>query len=71
MHALFSRLSTIAVTGAALLPAPAAAFAGLGQPTPWQIGMQDAASPVMADIPGFITSCSGSSPRFRCSCWSS
>ena len=27
-----------------------AAFAGLGQPTPWQIGLQESASPVASDV---------------------
>jgi len=30
-----------------------AAFAGLGQPTPWQLGLQQSASPVMDDIAWF------------------
>jgi cytochrome c oxidase subunit 2 len=38
-----------------LLASAGAALAELGQPTPWQLGMQDAASPVMADIVGFHT----------------
>jgi cytochrome c oxidase subunit 2 len=29
------------------------ALAGLGQPTPWQLGLQDAASPIMKDIIDF------------------
>jgi cytochrome c oxidase subunit II len=31
------------------------AFAGIGQPTPWQIGMQGSVTPVMDDISGFNT----------------
>jgi cytochrome c oxidase subunit 2 len=31
------------------------AFAGLGQPSPWELDLQDAATPVMADIIGFHT----------------
>jgi cytochrome c oxidase subunit II len=50
---LFSRLTGIAATAAALLAGGSAAFAGLGQPSPWQIGMQEAASPVMQDITNF------------------
>src|ERR1700685_1751156 len=50
---VLSRLTAIAVT--ALFASAGAAFAGLGQPTPWQLGLQDAASPVMADIIGFHT----------------
>src|ERR1700730_3610183 len=30
-----------------------AALAGLGQPTPWQIGLQESASPVMDDVVWF------------------
>ena len=48
---VLSRLTAIAVT--ALFASAGAAFAGLGQPTPWQLGMQDAGSPVMAEIIGF------------------
>jgi cytochrome c oxidase subunit 2 len=51
--AAISRLTAAAVTVGVLLASPGAAFAGLGQPTPWQLGLQDAASPVMADIVGF------------------
>jgi cytochrome c oxidase subunit 2 len=50
---LFSRLTGIAATAAALLAGGSVAFAGLGQPSPWQIGMQEAASPVMQDITNF------------------
>jgi cytochrome c oxidase subunit II len=49
MPALF-RLPTYAMTGAMLLAGAGSAFAGLGQPTPWQLGLQEAASPVMADV---------------------
>jgi cytochrome c oxidase subunit 2 len=44
-----------AIAAAALFASAGTAFAGLGQPTPWQLGLQDAASPVMADIIGFHT----------------
>jgi cytochrome c oxidase subunit 2 len=50
---LFSRLTGIAMAAAALLAGASAAFAGLGQPSPWQIGMQDPATPVMQDITSF------------------
>jgi len=50
---VFSRLTAIAATAGALTASAGAALAGLGQPTPWQLGLQDAASPVMADITGF------------------
>jgi cytochrome c oxidase subunit II len=49
MPALF-RLPTYALTGPILLAGAGTAFAGLGQPTPWQIGLQQAASPVMVDV---------------------
>ena len=51
--AAISRLTAAAVTVGVLLASPGAAFAGLGRPTPWELGLQDAASPVMADIVGF------------------
>jgi cytochrome c oxidase subunit 2 len=38
-----------------LLASAGAALAGLGQPSPWQMGLQDSASPVMDDITGFNT----------------
>ena len=50
---VFSRLSTYAVTIGALLASAASALAGPGQPSPWQLGLQEAASPVMADITWF------------------
>ena len=50
---VFSRLTAIAATVAALLASAGAAFAAMGQPTPWQMGLQDAATPVMAEIAGF------------------
>ena len=50
---VLSRLTAIAVT--ALIASAGAAFAGLGQPTPWQLGLQDAASPVMEQIASFHT----------------
>jgi cytochrome c oxidase subunit 2 len=54
---VFSRLTaiavTVAVTGATLAASAGVALAGLGQPTPWQLGLQDAASPIMKDIIDF------------------
>ena len=50
---VFSRLTAMAVIAAAVFASAGAALAGLGQPTPWQLGLQDAASPVMADITSF------------------
>ena len=52
---VFSRLTTIGVTAAILLAGAGAAFAGLGQPSPWQMGLQDSATPVMDDITSFNT----------------
>jgi cytochrome c oxidase subunit 2 len=48
---LAASVATVAVLlcGVSLLGA-GTAFAGLGQPSPWQLGLQDAGSPVMADI---------------------
>jgi cytochrome c oxidase subunit 2 len=50
---VFSRLAAIAVTAAALLSGVSAALAGLGQPSPWEMGLQDAATPIMLDITWF------------------
>src|SRR6202161_4468554 len=50
---VFSRLTAIAAI--ALFAGAGTAFAGLGQPTPWQLGLQDSASPVMDPIAWFHT----------------
>ncbi len=50
---VFSRLTTYALTAAGLLASAGTAFAGIGQPSPWELGLQDAASPVMVDIIAF------------------
>ena len=50
---VFSRLSTYAVTIGALLGSAATALAAPGQPSPWALGLQEAGSPVMADITWF------------------
>jgi cytochrome c oxidase subunit 2 len=51
-----SRLAVTGATAAALVASVgAAAWAGLGEPTPWQMGLQDSASPVMADVASFHT----------------
>ncbi len=50
---VFSRLTAWAVTVVALLASTGAAFAGLGQPSSWELGLQDAASPVMEDVVAF------------------
>jgi len=56
---VFSRLvpplAAIAAAAAVLAAGPGAALAGIGQPTPWQIGMQTPVTPVMQDIFGFNT----------------
>jgi cytochrome c oxidase subunit II len=49
----FSRLTVIATAAGALLASGAAAYAALGQPTPWQMDLQDSASPVMDNITSF------------------
>jgi cytochrome c oxidase subunit 2 len=48
-----SRLSAIALIFGILLASAGAAWAGLGQPTPWQMDLQDSASPVMQDVASF------------------
>src|ERR1700722_18584830 len=48
-----SRLTAIAVTVVALFASARAAFAALGHPVPWQMDLQDAATPVMQDIASF------------------
>ena len=47
------RTIVIAALAAALLTPGGAAFAGLGQPSPWQFGLQESATPVMDDIVWF------------------
>jgi cytochrome c oxidase subunit 2 len=47
---VFFRITAIAALAAALLLPEGAAFAGLGQATPWQIGLQESATPVMDDV---------------------
>jgi cytochrome c oxidase subunit 2 len=50
---VFSRFSATALVFGILLASVGVAFAGLGQPSPWQIGMQEPATPVMQDITNF------------------
>ncbi len=51
---VFSRLRAYAVTiGALLMSAASALAAAPGQPSSWALGLQEAASPVMADISWF------------------
>jgi cytochrome c oxidase subunit 2 len=50
---VFSRLRACAVAIGALLMSAASALAAPGQPSSWALGLQEAASPVMADINWF------------------
>jgi cytochrome c oxidase subunit II len=43
----------LVVTMVSMLASIGTAWAGLGQPTPWEMDLQDSASPVMADVAGF------------------
>jgi cytochrome c oxidase subunit 2 len=47
---VLKRLTALAVTVFALLAGAQAALAGLGQPSPWQLGLQQSATPVMDNI---------------------
>jgi cytochrome c oxidase subunit 2 len=47
---MFKRLVGFAVTSLVVLSSGGIASAGLGQPSPWQLGLQQSASPVMDDI---------------------
>jgi cytochrome c oxidase subunit 2 len=50
MMLLFKRLTVLAVMIVATLGGADTALAGLGQPSPWQLGLQKSASPVMDNI---------------------
>jgi cytochrome c oxidase subunit II len=50
---VFSRLAVFAASAGAATASIRAAWAGLGQPSPWQMDLQEAASPVMVQIAGF------------------
>jgi cytochrome c oxidase subunit 2 len=50
---LFSRLTAVAAIGAGVLLCAWPALAGLGQPTPWEMDLQDSASPVMEEVASF------------------
>lgn len=52
---LFARLIAGAMTAGIVFAGAGAALAEIGQPSPWQITLQEAASPVMADISVFNT----------------
>ena len=52
---VFPPLAAIAATAAVLAASAGAALAGIGQPSPWQIGMQGPVTPVAQDIYGFNT----------------
>lgn len=47
---VLKRLTLLAITLVAILMGGEAALAGLGQPSPWQVGLQQSASPVMDNI---------------------
>jgi cytochrome c oxidase subunit 2 len=47
---VFSRLTALALTAGILFASAGMALAAAGQPSPWQLGLQEAASPVMIDI---------------------
>ena len=50
---LLKRLTAAAVTLAVLLAGTGLASAGLGQPTNWEFGLQQSATPVMDNITSF------------------
>jgi cytochrome c oxidase subunit II len=50
---VISRFYAVAMLGVALLAGTGAAWAGFGQPSDWEIGPQQSATPVMDDIVGF------------------
>jgi len=47
---VLKRLTLVAITLVAIVMGGEAALAGLGQPSPWQVGLQQSASPVMDNI---------------------
>jgi len=49
---VFFRTLSVAALAAALLMPEGAALAALGQPSPWQLGLQDSATPVMDQVTG-------------------
>jgi cytochrome c oxidase subunit 2 len=49
----FAIAAAVMACAASLLMPDGAAYAGLGQATPWQLGLQEAASPVMEEVAWF------------------
>ena len=47
---VLKRLTVLAIAMVGILTGAEAALAGLGQPSPWQVGLQQSASPVMDNI---------------------
>ena len=52
---MFKRLAALAVTIGVILAGAGIALAGDGQPSPWQLGFQQSATPVMDNIVSFHT----------------
>ncbi len=50
---VLKRLIAFAVTSVAILAGGGVALAGVGQPSPWQLGLQGSVSPVMDDVVWF------------------
>jgi cytochrome c oxidase subunit 2 len=50
---VLSRTTAVAAFAAALLMPVGVALAGLGQPSPWEIGLQESGTPVMDQVTGF------------------
>ncbi|MGA2568572.1 MAG: cytochrome c oxidase subunit II [Pseudolabrys sp.] len=50
---VLKRLIAFVVTGVTVIATGGVAWAGLGQPSPWELGLQQSASPVMDDIVWF------------------
>jgi cytochrome c oxidase subunit II len=50
---VLKRLIAFMVTGVTVVAAGGVAWAGLGQPSPWELGLQQSATPVMDDITWF------------------
>jgi cytochrome c oxidase subunit II len=50
---MLKRLIAFVVTSVAVFGSGGVAFAGLGHPSPWEVGLQQAGSPVMGDIVWF------------------